>query len=81
MSNIFINRNRSQGAYGQPLYKQKFLSTDQSWYVRADNTKKGNDRFYQSSLKYGANPDLSPKHVGMQWAIVDACDTVKFNQA
>jgi len=31
-------------------------------------------------LKYGANPDLSPKHVGMNWSIVDACDTVKLNQ-
>jgi len=34
----------------------------------------------KTSLKFGANPDLSPKHVGMQWSIVDACDTVKFNQ-
>jgi hypothetical protein len=42
--------------------------------------KKGTDTFYKSSLKYGANPDLSPAHVGMDWTIQDASDTIKFNQ-
>jgi len=28
MSNIFINRNRSQGAYTTPMLKQKFYTTD-----------------------------------------------------
>ena len=80
MSNIYINRNRSQGAYGSPIVKQKFQTTDQTWYGRGEDTKKGNDTFYKTSLRFGANPDLSPKHVGMQWSIVDACDTIKFNQ-
>ena len=79
MSNIFINRNRSQGAYGVPIENQKFLSTDQSWYKRGNLTKQGKDTFYKSSLKYGANPDLSPKHVGMDWTITDATDTIKLN--
>ena len=42
-------------------------------------TKQGTDTFYKTSLKYGANLDLSPKHVGMQWTIMDASDTIKPN--
>jgi hypothetical protein len=79
MSNIFINRNRSQGAYKCPILKQKFLTTDQNWGVRANLHKQGSDTFYQRSLRYRANPDLSPKHVGMSWSIVDACDAIKPN--
>lgn len=82
MSNIFINRNRSQGAYTTPIIKQKFMTTDETWYSRAERTKKGVDKdapFYKKSLKYGANPDLHENHVGMQWSIVDACDHVKLS--
>jgi len=43
MSNIFINRNRSQGAYTTPIIKQKFMTTDETWYSRAERTKKGVD--------------------------------------
>jgi len=42
-------------------------------------TKAGNDTFYKTSLKYGANLDLSPKHVGMDWTIMDTSDTIKLN--
>ena len=80
MSNIFINRNRSQGGYGMPVHNQKFLTTDQIWLKRGEITKKGNDTFYKKSLKFGANLDLQDKHVGMQWTLEDACDTVKLNQ-
>ena len=80
MSNIFINRNRSQGNYGAPINTQKFYTTEQQWNMRAKMAKKGNDTFYKTSLKFGANPDLSPKHVGMNWTIVDSCDHVKMNQ-
>lgn len=79
MSNIFINRNRSQGAYGIPIEKQQFLTTDQSWYKRGKISKAGNDTFYKTSLRYGANLDLSPKHVGMDWTIMDTSDTIKLN--
>ena len=41
------------------------MTTDQTWNYRAKITKCGNDTFYKNSLKYNANPDLSPKHVGM----------------
>ena len=41
-------------------------------------TKKGQDTFFMKSLRYGANPDLSPRHVGMDWTIADSSDTVKF---
>lgn len=57
-----------------------FLTTDQTWYRRAGNTKKGTDNFYKTSLRYQANPDLQPKHVGMGWSIKDSCDVVKLNQ-
>lgn len=61
MSNIFINRNRSQGAYNVPILKQKFANVEQTWKVRADAVKNGTgDNFYKTSLKYGKNPDLQP---------------------
>ena len=79
MSNIFINRNRSQGAYNVPIIKQRFLTTEELWAKRANDFKKQNDLFYKTSLKYHANPDLADKHVGMRWSIIDTCDTVKPN--
>ena len=80
MSNIFINRNRSQGAYKVPIIKQKFLTTDELWNKRANNYRKNEFAFHANSLKYGANPDLALKHVGMPWSVVDSCDSVKLNQ-
>jgi len=53
------------------------MSTDQTWYTRAELAKENKDDFYKRSLRYKANPDLHPNHVGMAWSIVDACDTVK----
>jgi hypothetical protein len=41
--------------------------------------KQGADTFYKSSLKYHANPDLHPNHVGVSWSIVDSCDAIKPN--
>jgi len=80
MSNIFINRNRSQGAYNVPILKQKFASLEQTWKHRAENTNgQTGDNFYKHSLKYGKNPDLQPKHVGTGWALQDSCDVVKPN--
>lgn len=55
------------------------MSTDQTWAARAQLAKTGNDSFFKKSLRYRANPDLSPKHVGMSWSIVDACDAIKPN--
>ena len=43
------------------MIKQKFMTTDETWYSRAERTKQGADKdapFYKTSLKYGANPDL-----------------------
>lgn len=78
MSNIFINRNRSQGAYTTPMLKQKFLTNEQQWVARANKTKDGpGDVFFKGSLRYSKNPDLSPKHTGIGWSIVDSCDYVK----
>lgn len=53
------------------------MSTDQTWYTRAELAKENKDDFYKRSLRYKANPDLHPNHVGMAWSIVDACDTIK----
>ena len=41
MSNIYINRNRSQGAYGSPIIKQKFQNPNETWYSRGEKTKMG----------------------------------------
>lgn len=79
MSNIYINRNRSQGAYKTPILNQKFMSTEQTWNHRAMLAKQGADTFYKGSLKYHANPDLHPNHVGVSWSIVDSCDAIKPN--
>lgn len=80
MSNIFINRNRSQGAYNVPIIKQKISNVDTTWTKRANITNAGpGDSFYKTSLKYGKNPDLQSKHVGMGWSIVDSCDVIKSN--
>ena len=81
MSNIFINRNRSQGAYTTPMLKQRFLTVEETWRKRAEMTRKGpGDTFYKNSLRYQGNPDHSPKHTGIGWSIVDSCDYVKLNQ-
>ena len=77
MSNIFINRNRSQGAYTTPMLKQKFLSNEATWQARAEKTKTGADVYFKNSLRYARNPDLSPRHTGIGWSIVDTCDYVK----
>lgn len=81
MSNIFINRNRSQGAYTTPMLRQRFLTTEETWALRAKKTNDGpGDNFYKKSLRYSKNPDLSPRHTGIGWSIVDSCDYVKLNQ-
>ena len=79
MSNIYINRNRSQGAYKTPMLNQKFMTTEETWAHRARLAKQGNDTFYKTSLKYRANPDLQKEYVGMPWSIVDASDSVRPN--
>lgn len=80
MSNIFINRNRSQGAYTTPMLKQKFMTNEQTWQARAEKSKNGGDVFFKNSLRYSKNPDLSPRHTGIGWSIVDSCDYVKPSQ-
>lgn len=77
MSNVFVNRNRSQGAYNVPIIKQKLYTTDEAWYKRAEDTRKTGDNFYKTSLRFGKNPDRSPNHVGVGWAVSDTCDYVK----
>jgi len=79
MSNPFVNKKRCQGNYGEPVHDYKFLTPEQIWHKRAEYERQKRKQFYQNSLRYGANPDLSPKHVGMPWSITDTCDTVKFS--
>ena len=68
MSNAFINRNRSQGGYGQPMGSQKFQDADQTWYSRATKP----DKFYNTSLKYSSNLDLQSKKVPFMWTMNDS---------
>ena len=35
------------------------------------------DHFHKTSLRYGANPDLNPKHVGIGWSLGETSDLVK----
>ena len=35
------------------------------------------DGFFKKSERYKLNPEFSPKHVGMPWAVCDASDFVK----
>jgi len=55
MANIFINRNRSQGSYGKPIYKQQSLDLNQTWQARS---RKDPNEFLSKSIKYGTNLDL-----------------------
>jgi hypothetical protein len=68
MSNVFINRNRSQGGYGQPIVTQKFKDANQTWYSRASKP----DKFYNTSLKYSSNLDLQNKKVPFMWTMNDS---------
>ena len=61
MSNVFINRNRSQGAYKTQILNQKIMDANQTWYAAAKKykaAKPGTKPFYMTSLRYGANLDL-----------------------
>ena len=84
MSNIFINRNRSQGDYGPKRPSEPRVNTEpifqtpnQTWLMRAQKEKERqakNERlFYETSLKYHKKPDLQKKYVGIPWTIVDSC--------
>lgn len=57
------------------------VSHDEYWGQRAAITKLTGDNFFKKSERYRMNPDLSPKHVGMQWSIVDASELVRPNDA
>lgn len=73
-TNIFVNRNRSQGDYGIPLNNQKFRSTEQSWLDRAKRT---NDSFYKESNKYNLKKDYQNTHVPVGWSLLDVSNVVK----
>ena len=69
MSNIFVNRNRSQGDYGMPLNKQKFKDQNQTWY---DRSQLPSDTFYKTSSKYNKKYDYNDKYVGVGWTLKDS---------
>ena len=81
MSNIFINRNRSQGNYYGPTYNYKIKTHDDFWNERKKMSNTIGDTFFKRSERYRENPDYSPKHVGMPWTVVDASDYVKPNSS
>ena len=58
MSNVFINRNRSQGGYGMPLDTTKYMDLNETWYSR-----KPESTFYKTSIKYSNNLDLAKTKV------------------
>ena len=72
MSNVFINRNRSQGGYGLPIDTQKHLDLNETWYSR-----KPENQFFKTSLKYSNNLDLQNTKVDFQWTLNDTSDVMK----
>ena len=72
MSNVFINRNRSQGGYGLPVTTEKFLDMKETWYSR-----KPESQFHKTSLKYSNNLDLAKTKVDFQWTLNDTSDAVR----
>mmetsp|Transcript_39718 Transcript_39718/g.60876 ORF Transcript_39718/g.60876 Transcript_39718/m.60876 type:complete len:162 (-) Transcript_39718:1426-1911(-) len=92
MSNIYINRNRSQGDYARPAdpppAEKKpdsvFHTTNQLWLNRArverDQVAVNEKKFFETSLKYQKKPDLNDKYVGVPWTIVDTCKLIKNNK-
>jgi hypothetical protein len=54
-------------------------TNDDYWKERKNMTITQGDNFFKKSERYKENPDFSPKHVGMPWAISDACDYVRPN--
>ena len=73
MSNVFINRNRSQGGYGLPIdTNTKYLDLNETWYSR-----KPESQFFKTSLKYSNNLDLQNTKVDFQWTLNDTSDVMK----
>ena len=65
MSNIFVNRNRSQGnTYGLNMHKQKFAKTDTCW-----NSNRDKDEYFKKNL---SNSDLHAYKTGFSWQVNDA---------
>ena len=72
MSNVFINRNRSQGGYGQPIDNKKYMDLNDTWYSR-----KPDNQFFKTSLKYSNNLDLAKTKVEFQWTLNDTSDAMR----
>jgi hypothetical protein len=77
MSNIFFNRNGVKSNFYSPLFEYKVKTNDDYWKERKNVTISNGDNFFKRSQRYRENPDFSPDHVGMPWAIMDACDYVR----
>lgn len=77
MANTFINRNGPKNSFYSPVFEYKNKSNDEYWQERKKLTLTQGDNFFKRSERYRENPDFSPKHVGMPWTMMDACDYVR----
>ena len=65
MSNIFVNRNRSQGGtYGLNMHKQKYSKTAAAW-----NTNRDNGDYFKNNV---SNGDPNGYKTGFSWQVNDA---------
>ena len=83
-ASAFINRNhmKSLRADGKsplysPVHHYKVKTHDDMWMERKQMSNTMGDTFFKRSERHRGNPDYSPKHVGMPWAVSDACDYVR----
>ena len=74
MTEVYFNRNNTQGQYKSPLSAQAFRTSNKVWAHRADA---GDDDFHKKSLRYGAKQDYQTKFVGARWTLKDSTGMVK----
>lgn len=77
MANTYIYRNGPKSNFYSPNFEYKNKTNEDYWNERKKLTMTMGDTFFKRSERYKENPDFSPRHVGMPWSIVDACDYVR----
>ena len=76
MTEVYFNRNNTQGQYTSPLNSDGFRTTNHVWQQRAAKPL-ANDDFHKQSLRYGQKHDYQPKFVGARWTLKDSTGMVK----
>ena len=75
MTEVYFNRNNTQGQYTSPLSSNGFRTTNHVWQQRAAKVPEDAD-FHKQSLRYGQKHDYQPKFVGARWTLKDSTGMV-----